>query len=552
MKGLSFAIILTLLFGGLFASAHRLLAASETELTFTVLNSSDDARTQVGSSRGDTAAALHFMGAKNDMSFVHGLRFANVNLPAGTKVKSATLYLYSAGDVGALVPTIKFKGELGSDVSTFKVGSGGPADRTVSVATVEYRPDLEQWSQQGFMERGIDVTPIFNEVVNQPLWQSGNAVAFIDTASAVDGAYISYSTFDRDSSRAPKLVVELEQAPSLGIVSLYKRLQQLVELYKLERGVTLSNMTADAEIMAWIYPGKPGCSAMAELADGRKISVLKPEYYSVTENGDLNLLTQEDVGCNGFSKANLSLVKSYANKVFVTVSAGDLGTERLMSKQWDDKKQTIDELVGFTVENDIDGVEIDFEGYGAWSEQTYRDYLGYINELAMALHAVDKEIMIDVPAISGPIEQNYYELRYQDIADLSVDYVVVMAYDYQYDYGAGKSIAPNQWVQDVVKNALQHIGSDRLVIGLPSYGYYGHRNSYNITVTSSETVVHELGNVTAIRDPYSYEMVGSRDGISYVYQDAISLDKKRRLLESLGVRHISVWSLGGNAWFSAE
>jgi len=35
----------------------------------------------------------------------------------------------------------------------------------------------------------------------------------------------------------------------------------------------------------------------------------------------------------------------------------------------------------------------------------------------------------------------------------------------------------------------------------------------------------------------------------YFYQDSVSLEKKRDLVTSLGIRSISIWHLGGNSWF---
>ena len=198
----------------------------------------------------------------------------------------------------------------------------------------------------------------------------------------------------------------------------------------------------------------------------------------------------------------------------------------------------------------IEGVEIDFEGYGGWSESTYSGYLGFLNELGKELHSVEKKLMVDVPPISNQIEQGYYKLRYADIADLPIDYIVVMAYDYQYDHGAGSPIAPNDWVVNTVKNAQKYITADRLVIGLPGYGYYGSRDVYNMTVTSSEVVVQQLKNFEPVRDPYSYELTYSNAQSVYVWQDQESLDKKKRLVESLGVKYVSVWALGGTPWFS--
>ena len=41
----------------------------------------------------------------------------------------------------------------------------------------------------------------------------------------------------------------------------------------------------------------------------------------------------------------------------------------------------------------------------------------------------------------------------------------------------------------------------------------------------------------------------SDDGTLYAYVDSTAMDQKLAVLQGLGVRTASVWSLGGNPWF---
>jgi spore germination protein YaaH len=346
------------------------------------------------------------------------------------------------------------------------------------------------------------------------------------------------------------LILEVEQTPVSNLLNLYKRLQDMINLYKLERAVIFSKVDTPAETMAWIYPGAPACEALNEISDGRYISFLKPEYYTLSADGRLTFLDEEKFGCNGYSETSIAVIKEHSEHVYVTVSANGTAVQAFFESDWSDQYEVISELKKFVLTQEIEGVEIDFEGFGGWSESSYRNYLGFLNELGKELQSVGKKLMVDVPPISNQVEQEYYYLRYSDIADLPIDYIVVMAYDYQYDHGSGSAISPNQWVIDIVKNAQKYIESERLVIGLPSYGYSGYTNSYDITVTSSQEIANAIESGSAERDNYSYELMYSDDAKTYVWQDQISLDKKRKLIESLGVQYVSVWALGGNIWFS--
>ncbi|MBI4239392.1 hypothetical protein HY620_00180 [Candidatus Uhrbacteria bacterium] len=90
------------------------------------------------------------------------------------------------------------------------------------------------------------------------------------------------------------------------------------------------------------------------------------------------------------------------------------------------------------------------------------------------------------------------------------------------------------------------------MIGLPAYGYHGKTGEYAITIDTLEQSKRYTGFATAKRDPNSYEMRWSYGGVSYTYQDTTGLNLKRELIESQGIKHISVWHLGGNAWFSGK
>ncbi len=71
--------------------------------------------------------------------------------------------------------------------------------------------------------------------------------------------------------------------------------------------------TGKAQVMAWIYPGPPGCHAAQEYTDGRGIDTLKPQYYTLADTGVLELLTVTNSGCNAYSLANAKAYKAVLN-----------------------------------------------------------------------------------------------------------------------------------------------------------------------------------------------------------------------------------------------
>jgi spore germination protein YaaH len=48
--------------------------------------------------------------------------------------------------------------------------------------------------------------------------------------------------------------------------------------------------------------------------------------------------------------------------------------------------------------------------------------------------------------------------------------MVVMAYDYMWDWGSGTPVQPIQWADNIIDWSLSHFTDiNRLVIGMPSY-----------------------------------------------------------------------------------
>jgi len=321
----------------------------------------------------------------------------------------------------------------------------------------------------------------------------------------------------------------------------------LYSLYSLPTAVAAITPTSTIKTMAWIYPGDPACSAATEYADGRKIDVLKAEYFTIL-NGKLTILTSE---CNSFSKENVAKLKQYSTEQFVTVSASDPSTiYTFLARAIKAPNADVKTLVNFVTSNNLTGVELDFEGYGSWTPKMYANYKSFVKILGNALHAKEKKLMIDGPAVSNAAEEaNWYLWRYADFVNLPVDEMVVMAYDYQYDYGAGTPVAPLTWLEAVTTYISNKYPKDKITIGLPSYGYQGTRGEYNIKILTRDQLSKLPGYTTAKRDVASGEMFWQSGDRVYFYQDATSLIMKRDAVQNLGITSVSIWHLGGNPWF---
>lgn len=301
---------------------------------------------------------------------------------------------------------------------------------------------------------------------------------------------------------------------------------------------------AGLRVMAWVYPGEPGCNAVNEFTDGRRIDVLKPEFFTVN-GGSLTLIT---TGCNAYSQSFVPRVKRASTQQFVTISSSNTGDmERFLASALSDTTD-ITTLVSFLVTNDLTGIELNFEDFGSWSPTTYQNFKEFVTRLGTALHAEGKQLMLVGPAISNNIEQGWFAWRYEDFADLPVDHMVVMAYDYQFDHGVGEPVAPLDWIAAVTTWASARYPSSRLTIGVPSYGYEGKAGARPL-IRTYDQLKSIPGFATAPRDARSAERMWKVGNTTYVYQDTESIRQKIYVIETAGIRSISIWHLGGNRWY---
>lgn len=303
------------------------------------------------------------------------------------------------------------------------------------------------------------------------------------------------------------------------------------------------------QVQAWIYPGSTTCSVKRELESSTiVVDVLKPEYFSLNESGEVTLLTEAELGCNGFSQENVSLVKKFSKEQYITVS-GRIDSMRPFLRN-ENRSKSEQRLVSFAVEHDVSGIEIDFEDFSSWSREDYSLYLQFIESLGKQLQAKGKNLLVAGPPVSNSIEESYYNWRYADFVKLPVHQIIVMAYDYQADHGNGTPVAPNNWVIGIISYMKQVFpDSSRVVIGIPSYGYSGTEGSFQSKLVTLQEARKLPGFSQAIRDSESFEMKSVVGNAVLYYQDTTSLQKKRQLVESQGITAISVWHLGGNAWF---
>jgi hypothetical protein len=312
---------------------------------------------------------------------------------------------------------------------------------------------------------------------------------------------------------------------------------------------TLPN-SADIKLSYWIYPGEPACGVVLELQTLGKIDELKPEYATISEDGSTKILTDIIAGCNAFSPANNTLYKSSSDTQFATVSGSGVGFSAMVNSP-EKRTASVQALTKLAIEAGITGIELDFEGFGGWTDTDYIGYLAYVKELGNSLHTQNKKLMIDAPAIYNSSIQKSFKFKYKDLDTLPVDYITIMAYDYQYDYGTGSAVTDDTFLKESIRFAKSEIPDykNKIQVGLPTYGYTGLDGSYRIDIKTREQIFKILSETQrnkATRIPNSSELIYKESGKVFVWQDSLSIQHKVDIVNSEGINKIAFWHLGGN------
>jgi spore germination protein YaaH len=312
-------------------------------------------------------------------------------------------------------------------------------------------------------------------------------------------------------------------------------------------------------VEAWIYPagpGQPTCEVPAELASlsAAPIALLKPEYLTIAGNGKIHTETAAQLPCNGYSAANLAAVRSAAHQVYVTVSAGSRPTKSLLANPAK-ASLALSAIESFVAANGLDGVDLDFEP-NRWTSTMWSAYTAFVHNLVGALSPQGRSVEVDLQAFTTtPWDAE----RYADVASAGA-HLVVMAYDHEFDLPCAP-ITPYAWLGQVVAYAQSQVAAPDLTMGLPSYGYTTkncRRVSHVLSNAAYVTMEHQPGfpatpaAVESLRDASSGEIRWLSGGVFYDYVDATSLNAKLQVVENMGVTDVSVWSLGGEPWFTGN
>jgi hypothetical protein len=201
------------------------------------------------------------------------------------------------------------------------------------------------------------------------------------------------------------------------------------------------------------------------------------------------------------------------------------------------RKQLIADLL--RAAGPYDGLQIDFELVPKRDGDDFRSFLG---ELRAGLG--NKMFTVALPARRNTLADDVYD--YRKIKPL-VDRIFVMAYDEHWSTSEPGPIASMGWCRSVAAYALETIGPEKLIMGLPFYGRtWGNVSTNRAFLFSGIERIKREQQITEIRreegiPAFTYEIPVS---VTAYYEDVHSLANRIAMYRDLGVPAVGFWRLG--------
>ena len=190
------------------------------------------------------------------------------------------------------------------------------------------------------------------------------------------------------------------------------------------------------------------------------INVVAPVWYSIClKDGKTRVNTSDH------DQAYVNGAKASGYEVWVTVQSFTAGYSKLVVNNKECRDKVIDDLVSAVDTYGLDGINFDFENMDP-ADQTL--YTAFVARAAKKLHEHGAVVAVD---INKKKDTNNWWTSCYDRPGLGkvADYLCLMAYD-QYTDSPGPC-ASIGWVEQAVQATLAEVPADKLLLGVPLYGY---------------------------------------------------------------------------------
>lgn len=215
------------------------------------------------------------------------------------------------------------------------------------------------------------------------------------------------------------------------------------------------------------------------------------------------------------------------------------------------KERLMEELLAEMRRSSFSGVDVDFEYILAEDRDLFT---GFLAELTRRMNAEGYRVSVALaPKTSADQPGLLYEGKdYRGLGEAANE-VLLMTYEWGYKYGPPMAVAPLNKVRQVVEYALTEIPPEKILLGVPNYGY-----DWILPFVRGESQAVSIGHVEAVQIainngvPIQYDEMAQSPFFLYEreggmhevwFEDVRSLKRKYDLIREFGLRGMGVWQI---------
>jgi spore germination protein len=224
----------------------------------------------------------------------------------------------------------------------------------------------------------------------------------------------------------------------------------------------LQDSSANPNRVRWGYYVQYDATSLTSLQQNiHNLDIVSPYLYQVRADGTINTF-DASAAIQVMRDAGVQIVPMVTN-----IPRWDDFTELMEDEER--RTEIIDRLVNLVETNDWDGIHIDFEAIHASDDELITEFQRELSERLWANDRMVSQAVIarlsDVPSVWG----GAYD--YRELAKYN-DFIVIMAYDFT-PVGSRTPgpVAPHGWVRNVASYAASRIPNEKVLLGVPFYGY---------------------------------------------------------------------------------
>ena len=197
------------------------------------------------------------------------------------------------------------------------------------------------------------------------------------------------------------------------------------------------------------------------------------------------------------------------------------------------------------------GLDIDFEYIYPENREDYNNFLRRMTE---TLHPLGYTVSTALaPKLSGDQVGLLYEAHDYEFHGQYADHIILMTYEWGYTYSAPMAVAPIDQVRKVLDYAVTVIPPEKILMGMPNYGY-----DWTLPWVQG-TAARSLSNVSAANlamntgSEIKFDPVAMAPFFNYTdsqgrrhevwFDDARSIQARLKLVDEYGLGGVSYWTV---------